>query len=137
MSDDYSPFALVVDDDVFIRMDAASILEDAGFRTYQAGTAAEAIEILHHAGESIQLLFSDVVMPGGRDGFWLARECSSRWPHIGILLSSGHVRPKPGDLPAGAEFVDKPFSAEIVQHRVSQILPDGAKPEPLKAAVAR
>lgn len=136
MQDHFDPFALVVDDDVLIRIDAASILQEAGFRTLEAGTVADAIDILERSAENIQLLFTDVEMPGGRNGFSLARECCCRWPDIGVLVSSGHLRPGPEDLPDAAMFVDKPFSAEVVFHRVAQLLPDGAKPEQLKEAVA-
>ncbi len=89
MADDRVPFALVADDDALIRMDAADILEAAGFRTHGAADVEEAIAILEYSAESIQLLFSDVQMPLGElNGFDLARMCAERWPHIGILVAS-------------------------------------------------
>lgn len=81
MSDDYTPFALVADDDPIIRMETSDILEDAGFRVYEAGSAEEAIEILTRAATSIQLLFTDVQMPPGNlNGFDLARQCARTGP---------------------------------------------------------
>ncbi|MBP0618260.1 response regulator [Jiella mangrovi] len=133
MSDDFAPYAIVADDDALVRMDAADILEDAGFRTHEACHVEDAIKILEAAGESVQLLFSDVQMPPStRNGFDLAKECAARWPHIGILIASGQAKPGPDDLPNGARFIQKPFSADVVHQHLQDILPDGKKPKPLK-----
>ena len=133
MSDEFSPYALVADDDGIIRMDCALILQDAGYRVHEAANVEEALAILDRAGESIQLLFTDVQMPPStRNGFELARLCADTWPRIKILVASGNTAPKPGDLPDGAVFIHKPFSADIVYDRLQLLLPDGAKPEPLK-----
>lgn len=127
-----APFALVIDDDVLIRMDAADILEQSGFRTHEAGDVEEAIDVLETHHRDIQLLFTDVQMPGTRDGFDPARECAARWPHISILVASGQAKPGPDSMPEGSTFVTKPFSAAIVQQRLIEIMPDGQKPEHLK-----
>lgn len=138
MSDDYTPFALVADDDALIRMDAVDILETAGFRVYEAPGVAQALEILTDAGDSIQLLFSDVQMPPGElNGFDLARRCAADWPHVGILVCSGMLTPEPGDMPPGAMFVSKPFTADVIYDRLQELLPDGKKPEPLKRSRKR
>lgn len=133
-NDDLKPFALVADDDAIIRMDAAEILTDAGFRVYEADGYGQAVEMLNEAGESIQLLFTDVQMPPGKlNGFHLARECASLWPHIRILVASGIVMPPDdGELPANTVFVRKPFSADVVYDRLQELLPDGQRPEKLK-----
>ena len=127
-----APYALVVDDDGMIRMDALDILEEAGFRTFEAsdGDAAMVILAEHHA--SIVLLFTDVQMPGPRNGFAVARETARRWPHIAIVVASGQVHPGPDDMPTGARFIGKPFTAGMVHDHVKEILPDGQKPEPLR-----
>jgi CheY-like chemotaxis protein len=133
MSDDYTPYALVADDDAMIRMDAADILQEAGFRVHEACGYDEALAILKQAADSIQLLFTDVQMPPGHlNGFHLARECAEHWPHVSILVASGMIEPKEGELPEGAVFVRKPFSSDVVYEHLLEILPDGAKPEPLK-----
>ncbi|SDG52219.1 response regulator [Pelagibacterium luteolum] len=132
MSDQFTPYALVADDDALIRLDAVSILEDAGFRVHEANNVEEALAILDAAPASIQLLFTDVHMPpGARTGFDLARECAEKWPHVGILVASGMAKPRPGDLPDGAVFIQKPFSADVVIEHLQNILPDGRKPERL------
>ena len=134
MSDDAAPYALVVDDEPLILMDACDILSDAGFRPLEAGSVDEAIGILEaHAGD-ITLVFTDVQMPGGRDGFDLAREVARRWPDIRTLVASGAAQPAEGDLPETAVFISKPFSADVVHERLQELLPDGRKPEPLRRA---
>ena len=69
---------------------------------------------------------------GGADGFGLARAVAERWPDIGILVASGRARAEEGDMPDGAVFVAKPFSADVIYDRIHVLLPDGKKPEPLK-----
>lgn len=136
--DDYTPYALVADDDVMIRMDASDILQDAGFRVHEASGVEEALSILAQAGNAIQLLFSDVQMPPSElSGFDLARKRAADWPHIKIVVSSGEKRPGPGDMPEGAVFISKPFSAEVIYEQLDRLLPDGQKPEPLKVGRVR
>ncbi len=125
-------YALVVDDDFIIRMDATNILEQAGFQVLDASHGDEAFVLLKSRHPDITLLFTDVQMPGELDGFALAREVAASWPHISIVVASGHVRPSPGSMPDKARFIAKPFSAELVHAHLHEILPDGQKPEPLK-----
>jgi len=127
-----APYALVVDDDALILMEATSILEDAGFRALQAMNVAQAIRVLNQYNDLVQLLFTDVHMPGDADGFDLARQTTERWPHIAVVVASGQAQPRPGDLPDGAAFMGKPFSAEIVRDHVRKILPDEKLPKPLR-----
>ncbi|MCJ2059601.1 response regulator [Methylobacterium sp. J-048] len=113
-------------------MDATSILEDAGFQVLEAMNVAQALAVLERHHEAVQLLFTDVHMPGHGDGFELARHTAERWPHIAVVVASGNAKPGPGDLPERATFIGKPFSAEIVRHHVRKTLPDEKHPELLK-----
>ncbi len=130
--DDLRPYALVVDDDGLLRMDVAEILEHAGFRTMEAEDGDAAILMLEQHHLDIVLMFSDVEMPGSRNGFALARETAVRWPSVAIVVASGRLKPADGDLPTGACFIGKPFSAEMVHSHLREILPDDRKPEPLR-----
>ena len=69
---DPRPATLVVDDDGLIRMDAVGILEDAGFEVLDAPSADHALVLLEENWAGLQLLFTDVHMPGTREGFALA-----------------------------------------------------------------
>ncbi|AWN51077.1 response regulator [Methylobacterium sp. 17Sr1-1] len=123
----------MVDDDPLIRMNAAEMLADAGFQTLEASHVEEALNVLHQHHPAIVLLFTDVQMPGALDGFALARHTAAHWPHISIVVASGRAQPGPDDMPEGARFVGKPFSAEVVFHHLKQVVPVEHKPEPLRA----
>ena len=130
-----NPYALVVDDDAMILIYACDILEEAGFRFYEASAGAEAIELLNNEAESVTLLFTDVDMPGDVDGFRLAQHVDRHWPWIEIVVASGARAPSDGDMPPKATFISKPFSKQVVHDHLRNTLPDGKKPEPLKRAV--
>ena len=132
LTDDRRPFALVVDDDALILMNASDILSEAGFRPLEATNVDAAERVLIEYADEIVLLFTDVQMPGGRDGFALTRMTAERCADIGILVASGLANPDPGLMPAGAIFLRKPFHADIIYDRLQVLLPDGKKPEPLK-----
>jgi CheY-like chemotaxis protein len=128
------PYALAVDDDPLILMGVTDILNDAGFRTYEAYDGDAAVLMLPEYAHSITLLFSDVDMPGETDGFALARHVAENYPWIEIIIASGRVLPEPGDMPAKATFLSKPFTATMIHNHLRKILPDGRKPEPLRVA---
>ena len=95
-----------------------------------------ALDLLKARHLEVVLLFTDVQMPGELDGFALARCVATSWPHISIVVASGHVKPEPGTMPDKARFISKPFSATMVHAHLQEILPDGKKPEPLRHAAA-
>jgi CheY-like chemotaxis protein len=110
------PVILVVEDEALVRLAAVGILEDAGFRMLAAVNSDKALELLT-ADCDVQLLFTDVTMPGAMDGFALARQVRDRWPRIGIMVVSGQSMPQPHELPAGSRFHRKPYDADtVVRH---------------------
>lgn len=129
------PYALVVDDDPLVLMNVCDIIEDAGFRFYQAGSGDEARCLLEDSARDITLLLTDVEMPGTTNGFALAHHVAQRWLDIEIVIASGRIDPGPGDMPEKATFISKPFSAQVVHDHLREALPDGKKPEPLKTAI--
>jgi DNA-binding NtrC family response regulator len=129
------PYALAVDDDPIILMDVAVILEEAGFRMLEAMEVAEAKSLLTEHEPSIILLFSDVDMGEGEDGFALARWAAERFDEIEIVIASGACTPSDGDMPDRATFLRKPFNAATVKEHLTKTLPDHKKPTPLKKAV--
>ena len=110
------PVVLVVEDEALVRLAAVGMLEDAGFRMIEAVNGDQALELLE-ADSDVQLLFTDVNMPGAIDGLALARQVRDRWPHIGIMVASAKRLPQPDGLPAGSRFEQKPYSPEtVVRH---------------------
>ena len=100
------PAILVVDDEPFIRMAAADTVEDLGFCPIEAGDASEALDILSTHPE-IELLFTDINMPGSMDGVALARCACRQRPDLGIIVTSG--RERPASVPGDGTFLPKPY----------------------------
>src|ERR1700724_275949 len=107
------PVILIVEDEALVRLSAVGMLEDAGFRMIEAVNSDQALELLA-ADSDVQLLFTDVNMPGTIDGLALARQVHDRWPHIGIMVASAKPMPQPQELPAGSHFHRKPYDADAV-----------------------
>ena len=117
-----TPIVLVAEDEPLVRMVAVDILEDAGCAVLEAANAEAALSVLHQRSD-VQVLLTDVEMPPGPlNGFDLARLTRERFPHIGVVVVSGKVRPSPDDLPTGARFVPKPYCAAKLIHVVQEVM---------------
>jgi CheY-like chemotaxis protein len=81
---------LVVEDDTAVRTIAVEMLSSIGYEVVQATDATNALDQLE-AGCRVDLVFSDVIMPGGFDGIHMARIIRDRYPQFKILLTSGYV----------------------------------------------
>ena len=99
---------LVVEDEALIRMISADILEEAGFRVLEAANAAEAILIMEGA-DHVELMFTDIRMPGRMDGLELAAFVHAQWPDVRLLVTSGHIVLADSQIPNGGHFVSKPY----------------------------
>jgi CheY-like chemotaxis protein len=104
---------LVVDDEPIIRLNLAVFFEDEGFKVYEAGDADEAIAILD-ATPSIQVVLTDIQMPGSMDGVRLAHYVRDRYPPTLLIVASGAINPTPAELPPNTMFVAKPFDPRFV-----------------------
>jgi CheY-like chemotaxis protein len=113
---------VVVDDDVFERMGASSMFQDAGYRVLEADSADEAL-LFFEANADIRLLFTDVSMPGSMSGSDLAHRVAERWPSVGIIVASG--RPRPHLLPLSMLFHDKPYEPAAVLRQAREMTTHG------------
>jgi two-component system, response regulator PdtaR len=105
------PVVLIVEDEFLLRMDSAVVMEEAGFEVVQAANADEAIAILGMRSD-IEVVFTDIQMPGSMDGLKLAAAVRDRWPPIHIIITTGKDRPR--EIPANALFIPKPYLSRNV-----------------------
>lgn len=112
------PIALVVEDEPILMIQAVTVVEDAGFEVLEARNADEAIAVLE-SRDDIRVVVTDVQMPGSMDGMKLARAVRDRWPPILIIVVSGHVRRRMGDLPENVTFLSKPYSDNQMHQALS------------------
>jgi two-component sensor histidine kinase/CheY-like chemotaxis protein len=105
------PIVLIVEDEMLLRMRAVDIVEDAGFTPLQAVNADDALALLETRSD-IELLFTDIQMPGSMNGLKLAHTVHERWPAIKIILVSGQVTPSDADRPTDSRFFGKPLEVQ-------------------------
>jgi len=114
---------LVVEDDEALRDYSSDILKELGYQVVQASTAEEALRVL--ARGSFDLLFTDVVMPGGMNGRQLADEAVRRYPALRVLFTTGYSRDAiihQGRLDAGIQMISKPFAYDELAAKVRSVL---------------
>jgi CheY-like chemotaxis protein len=107
------PVVLIVEDDLFLRLNAMEMIGDAGFDVVEADNADNAIAILE-ARPDIHVVFTDIQMPGSMDGLKLASFVRGRWPPIKIIATSGFVNVGGDDLPEGSRFLPKPYRPDQI-----------------------
>jgi two-component system, cell cycle sensor histidine kinase and response regulator CckA len=110
---------LVVEDEAFVREITCDVLENAGFHVLKAGNAPEARTVFRDHREAVQLLLTDVILPGG-NGRDLAREFKTMNPALKVICVSGYpenaITPK--GLKDGCFYLQKPFSAESLLRKI-------------------
>jgi len=108
------PIVLIVEDDLILRMRSVDIVEDAGYTPVEAVDADEALGILQSRSD-IELLFTDIQMPGSMNGLQLAHAVYARWPQLKIILVSGQLRLSSAEIPRDSRFFGKPLeSAQMI-----------------------
>jgi CheY-like chemotaxis protein len=118
------PVILIVEDELFLRMYAAEMIQDAGFDIVEAGNADEAIAILE-ARPDIHVVFTDIQMPGSMDGLKLARFVRGRWPPIKIVVTSANFGGRDRDLPEDGVFLPKPYTFDTVAATLRELVGAG------------
>jgi CheY-like chemotaxis protein len=112
---------LVVENEAIIRIELAAQLAEMGLRVVVACNADEAIAVLY-AHRDINVLLTDVTMPGSMDGVRLAHHVRDRWPPIKIVATSGRVGTTVCDLPPGSTFFPKPYSRETLRQAIKPLI---------------
>jgi len=114
---------LVVEDDVLIRMPIAQYLRDCGYRVIEAVNADEAMIVLLQREINVDIVFSDIEMPGSVDGFGLAKWIRENRSGMDVILAGTPPRSveaardlcEEGSLP-------KPYDAQVVHNRIRRLL---------------
>jgi CheY-like chemotaxis protein len=108
--------ALIVDDEQVVREAIAAGLTDRGCDVFAAANAADALTLLGD-GSGVDVLVTDIRMPGEMDGIALARTVVARYPVTAILIMSS-ARPEPSVISPFDGFIAKPFELRILIERV-------------------
>jgi CheY-like chemotaxis protein len=118
---------LVVEDDEEVRAFSAEVLRDLGYRVLEASEGKAALRLIEQTSTQIDLLFTDVVMPG-MSGKELSEEARKVRPVLKVLYTSGYTRNAivhGGRLDPGVELLSKPFNSLALAERVREILDAG------------
>ena len=114
---------LVVEDDVLVRMPISQYLRDCGYKVIEAANAEEAMTVLSHKETTIDVVFTDIEMPGAADGFGLAKWVREHRPGLDVILA--------GTLPRTVQqakalceegLVPKPYNAQDVHNHIRRLL---------------
>jgi CheY-like chemotaxis protein len=117
-SEPVAAHVLLVEDEVLIRSAIAETLRDVGLLVIEAANADEAWSYLQ-TGASVDLVFSDIQMPGSMDGIELARKVKENYDHIVIVLTSGRRVPPHGNQD---HFISKPYRPANLVMMVKSLL---------------
>ena len=98
---------LLVEDELFVRIDIAATLRHAGFQVIEAACADAAMEFIE-SGEPVDLVFTDIQTPGTLDGLALAERVRAKYPLMPVLICSGNPELE-GAASRLGKFVPKPY----------------------------
>ena len=112
---------LVLEDEDLIRMLLTTVLEDAGFEVTAFATADQGYTFLKaHPGE-VNMVVSDIRMPGKMDGYDFSKMAAEHWPTLPILLTSGYSG-RDLELGPNVQFLPKPWTNERLLNKVNMSL---------------
>ena len=115
---------LVVEDDEHVRATAVEMLTDLGYSVLKAPDATSALAVVE-SGAPIDLLFTDVVMPGNLRSPELARRARERLPNLAVLFTSGYNENAivhGGRLDEGVNLLPKPYTREALSRKIRHVL---------------
>lgn len=118
---------LVVEDDDAVRETVVAMLSDLGYLVLKSVDASSALNVIE-SGIPIDMLFTDVVMPGKLKSPELARKARERLPNIAVLFTSGYTENSivhGGKLNAGVELLSKPYTRKALARKFRMLLGNG------------
>ena len=117
---------LLVEDNPEVQEVAGMLLEQLGYRVFLAESAASALQFLA-SGEAVDLVFTDIVMPGELDGVALARRVKEEYPDTAVLLTSGYAKAA-DPLGAGFPILRKPYQLPTLARAIRNALDTAPAP---------
>lgn len=114
---------LVVEDEVFVRLVISEYLRSCGYKVIEAANADEALIVLQHPEIAVDVVFSDIEMPGSIGGFELAKWLREHRPDVDVILA--------GNVPRAAEAASelcesgplpKPYEPQIAEDRIRRLM---------------
>ena len=124
-----SEMILVAEDDEHVRETVVAMLSDLGYRVLKAKDAQSALSIIE-SGMPIELLFTDVIMPGPMKSTELARKARERMPNLAVLFTSGYTEDAFvgfGTVGESVELLSKPYSREALARKLRYMLAEAAQ----------
>jgi len=112
---------LVVEDEILIRFILADTLRDIGYQVLEAANGDEGLDILS-SGQVVDIMVTDVRMPGNIDGMELTRRAKSMVPGRPVIVCSAHLF-RPESHPAD-EFFSKPYSVDALADVIARLIGD-------------
>ncbi len=121
---------LVVEDEILVRVAIAEYLRECGYKVHEAVNAREAVTMLQSPEVAIDIVFSDVQMPGDMDGFGLARWIRTNKPGVQVILTSGVERSADiaASLCEAGPLLIKPYPSQDVVDRIRRLLAKFPRP---------
>ncbi len=119
---------LVAEGEVLVRMMIAQYLRDCGYKVIEAASTEEAVTVLDHGDLSVDIVLSDVEMPGRLDGFGLAQWVRQHKPGLHVILVGTPMRAADvaGDLCESGPMLNKPYEPQIVVDRIRRLMAERA-----------
>jgi PAS domain S-box-containing protein len=111
---------LLVEDNPEVQETAGMLLDQLGYRVFRAQSAAAALQLLQ-SGEAVDLVFSDIIMPGELDGMALARQVKEEYPEIAVLLTTGYAKAA-NTQEAGFRILRKPYKLATLARAIRSAL---------------
>jgi CheY-like chemotaxis protein len=119
---DSAPRILVIDDEVLTRIVIADYLRECGYRVFEAGNAEDAVTILGSQLE-VDIVFTDLELPGSSSGLELARWIRKRHPNVKVIVTSGLYSSAElaGELCEAGPPIAKPYHSDMVVERIRSL----------------
>lgn len=118
---------LLVEDEAFVRNVAREILEEAGYRVFTAGDSVGARQLYNEFGAEVDLLLTDMILPG-ESGGGLAARMRQQNPELRVLFVTGYADQIAVLKNSGEEYLLKPFCSEDLLKKVAELMDESTAP---------